>query len=635
MFAHLHAHTEYSQRDGYGKIKDIVNRVIENDQKYYAITDHGNTNGWPALFKEAKGNDKILPIYGVEGYVCNDMNIKGVTDKEKMGIIRGQPKGKHRDLTKVFMEEHERNKRAHIVLLAKNEDGIKEIYKAVSISNEIGFYYRPRFDFKLLSELHNVFILSACAGGIISYHIGRKDIGSAYIEAERYKKLFGKNFYMELMAIDWDVQTKVNYKLVKIALNLKIPFVITNDCHYVSEEDYEIHDCLLAIQSSYRGKPIRLSDTKNRMHYEMKDLFIKTEKQMFKSFNKRNPLLTKLTRLGLDNTIEIAEQCHHKIITGFKIMPDLKIDHVDSIIDSKRWYNNSEQKEKDYILWKVKEGWRRKISGKIPKNLYPVYKKRLRYELSQIFKGFTKYFIVVQRLMEWVDSKGIERGPARGSSAASLVCYLLNITKAVDPVKYDLLFSRFIDPNRTDNPDIDMDFQDDRRKEIFKYLIETYGKNNVALLGNNTFFKGKSALRDVARLLGISQSEVSQVTELLMGRSSADSRTSFTIMDSFNEFPKCKEFKEKHPKLIDYAIKLEGRIKGLGTHAAGVVIGDGDLRKYMSFRYDKKYGNFIPIANIDKRDCDDIGLLKLDVLGLNTLTIINEIRKMVKERYDD
>lgn len=632
-FCHLHVHTDYSSLDGFGKIQNIIKRVKEINQTHIAITDHGVTNGWPAFFKEATKNN-IIPIFGVEAYVSNDMRIKRLSDDLKLKVTRGLKSIKDKNAAVRAEEERlEISKRAHAVILAKNEAGAEEITRAISDANEYGFYYRPRLDFDRISKMKNVVISSACTGGILSYYLERNKNKKAIQEAKKYKEVFGDDFYIELMAIDWEEQAKINMKLYKIAKLLNIKCIITNDVHYVEKEDEPTHDCMLAIQSSFKNKTVYIDDP-NRWHYEMKDLYIKTEKEMYDSFIRRNNKLKRYAKEWLSNTREIAMKCNSgKIYTGFKIMPELKIKHVSNIVDKKEWHNNSEQKEYDYLKWRIKVGWNKKIKGKIDKKLYPVYSDRVKEELKQIRKqGFVKYFIIVHRLMIWCEKVNIERGPARGSSAGSLVCYLLDITKHTDPIKWDLLFSRFIDPKRTDNPDIDMDFQDDRRHEIFEYLQREYGKYNVAWLSNNNRFKGKVTLRDVARVHRVTQAEVNQVASLILSRSGADSRASFTLMDSFQEFDQCKEFAKKYPEVVNHASKIEGQVRNYSRHAAGIIIGDGDLRKYGSLRWDKdKNLGEAQILNIDKRDIEDLGLLKLDVLSLNTLTIIFECKRLIEQ----
>ena len=644
-FAHIHLHSEFSFLDGMSKVwdddhkepSDLPKRVAEIGQKYCAVTDHGSTAGW-IRFDKAMKKVGVSPIFGVEGYYCDNRLVKGADEATKLRVTRGLTVTKERNAA-VRAEEKKLglSKRSHFVALAMNADGLQEILKTTSIASTEGFYRKPRWDFELIKTMKNCIIGTACAGGILNYWYNREDLEikdrlkMGVREAEKWRAELGDRFYIELQAIDWLQQTRYNKFCWKIAQHLGIPCYLANDSHYVTAPDWEAHDILLAISYSH-GVPGKdaLNDP-NRLRYDMHDLYVKTRAEMAKSFLKRNSLdiySKEDISAMLDCTVEIAERCHHSVNKKKMIMPDIPV--PDFIKTDKS--HTSDIDRKNYLKHLCKEGWKRKITPYVAKSEWTVYKDRLKEELGLIIgQGFTPYFIMCNGLMKWTDEKGIARGPARGSSAGSLVAYLLDITM-VDPIPHKLLFSRFIDPNRTDYPDVDMDFEDWRRREIVQYFVENYGKEKVAILGNNMTFKPKMALKDVARLHGVPLWETQKICDLVVNRSGADSRLSFCIKDTFDQHEFAKEYKRKYPKVAKFAEQLEGLKKIQGVHAAGVVIADGDINQYTSLRYDKRQEDFL-IATIDRYDCEDIGLLKMDILGLNTMAVLQECRVLIKERH--
>ncbi len=640
-FAHLHLHTEYSFLDGMSKVWDtpakekgaLIKRLEDIEQKYCAITDHGSTAGWVRFDKACKAGN-IKPIFGVEGYYCNDRHKRGLPEEDKLKAHRGLTNAKDKKAaTKKRETELGLNRRSHFCAHAMNKKGLIEIQSTLTEASTNGFYYRPRWDWELLKTMNNCIVSSACAGGIINYHLDvmhpeNENIDAAYEEAKKWKEQFKDRFYIELMAIDWDKQERLDEISYKIAKDLDIPIIITNDSHYVYPEDWETHDILLAIQSSrwsdFSSKDI-LNDP-NRMRYSMRDLYVKTRKEMFKSFRKHHKWMPKAEiSEALTRTLEVAERCYHDIIKKKMIMPkvEIKPTHLKPKYDK---YTD----EQKYMLSIIFKGWKRKIIPFIGKDDLHIYKERLNTELKMIMKqGFTPYFLLCNDMMQFTDSQGIERGPARGSSAGSLVAYLMDITM-IDPIPHGLLFSRFIDPNRTDFPDVDMDFEDARRHEVVQYFMDKYGEDKVAILGNNMVFKAKMTLKDVARLYHVNLFETQKICELVVERSGADSRLSFCLDDTFKQFDFAKEYKKKHPQVARFAGLLEGITKQQGAHAAGVIIADGSLSQYTATRKFGKDSNF-RVSYMDKHDAEDIGILKMDVLGLNTMGIIAEAKRLISE----
>ena len=640
----MHLHTEYSFLDGFTKVWDtpskepgtLIKRLKEIDQHVCAITDHGSISGW-VRFNKACNVGEIKPIFGCEGYFCNDINIKGLSEEKKLEYTRGVTNvSDKKKIIKGIERQLGLSRRSHFCVWAMNETGIYEIQKTLSIASTKGFYYKPRWDFKMIQAMKNCIFSSACMGGILGYQlvnvVDKKEgtenwvtyYKNAWEEASKWVAALGDRFYIELMPIDMPSQTIINKAMYKIAQDLNITCIMTNDSHYPNPEDWEAHDVLLALQS-FRLEELLTKDVlndPNRMRYQAHDLYIKDRKTMIDDFVKRNPTFNRnQADIFCDNTLVLGDRCNAHPIKKSMIMPKLSIP---------KEYNNDLIA---YFKQLIKIGWNKKIVPYVPKEKWQEYKERLKYEMNDIIKqGFTPYFILVNHLMKWTDSQGIARGPARGSSAGSLVAYLLSMTM-VDPIPHKLLFSRFIDPNRTDFPDVDMDFEDARRHEVVQYFINTYGKNNVAILGNNMTFKARMALADVARMFKVNLNETRKVSELVVQRSGADSRLSFCLEDTFNQHEFAKAYRDKYPKVCKIASQLEGLVKSVGTHAAAVVIGDGNIYKYTGVRKSAKKDVLFPITTIDKHDAEDIGLLKMDVLGLNTMTIINEINKLIQLRH--
>lgn len=644
-FAHIHLHTEYSYLDGMTRVWDtaakepgeLIHRLKEIGQDSCAITDHGSTGGW-VRFDKACSKNGIKPIFGVEGYYCgDDRNVKSFSEEEKLRITRGKKGQEARALVREAEAKIGLNRRSHFCAWAMNKNGVYEILNTTSKAYVEGFYYRARWDWELIKEMKNCLFGTACAGGILGWQLveavenpdKRKYLKQyyekAWDEAKKWKKLLCDRLYVELMAIDMDTSVKMNKLYYKIAKDLGIPIVITNDAHYARAKDWEVHDILLAINSTKYDKLDDALNNPKRLRYDAHDLYIKSTEEMYLSFRKRNPDIPKEEVIGaLLRTKEVVERCEGKLIKDKMIMPKLNI---------KKKHNETEKAAMNRILIElVKDGWKRKVVPYVKKELQPEYHLRVQEELTQIIKqNFTPYFILCNDLMHWVDLQGIERGPARGSSCGSLVSYLLDITM-VDPIPHKLLFSRFIDPNRTDYPDVDMDFEDRRRREVVDYFVEKYGRDNVAILGTNMVFKARMTLKDVARLYKIPVWEIQKVCNLVIERSGADSRLSFCLEDTLKQFEFAQDFDKKHPEVFKHASKLEGTVKDRGVHAAGVVIADGDIKKYTAVRLDKKQPDAW-VTLIDKHDAEDLGLLKMDILGLNTMSIISETKKLVKENY--
>ena len=574
-FCHLHVHNEYSMLDGLGSAAAMVERAKELGMTHLALTNHGNIDGC-IRFQNACVAGGITPIFGFEGYIVEN--------------IAEHPKGE---------------KRCHIVIWAKNETGWINICKMLSIAYLEGHHYRPRISPKiLLDHLDGLAISTACTSSFLGQEWGVK----LYDEL----RARGVDLFLEIMPLLLEEQKDLNKVCLDLAKRDNIPIIATNDCHYINAKDSELQEVLLAMQSHTKWKD------PNRWKFSVDDLYMKSREEMEESFKKQGTVPKEIYEKALDNTMLVAELC------GNFLIPERPVD-----LPLPR-----EVRDKDpnkFIKDLCKKALKEKIKNDPIKNLrYSEYVDRYMEEIDLITKqGFVVYFLIVWELINWCRSTDIMVGPGRGSSGGSLVCYLLNIT-TVDPIEHSLLFARFISPARIDLPDIDMDFEDRRRGEIRTHLEEVYGVNNVAGVSTYSSMKGRGALRDVSRVFDVPVMEVGKAASCIVVRSGGDFRSDFTIEDAFNTFEDGIKFKQKYPKETQIAIDIEGQVKGKGQHAAAMLICKEDLRDgirgNLLYAKDKR-----TVINWDKHDVEHVGLMKLDCLGLNALTILNEARKLAKK----
>jgi DNA polymerase-3 subunit alpha len=577
-FVHLHNHDEYSLLDGFGKSINFAKRAKEIGQKYLALTNHANIDGL-VKFQQSCDSEGIIPIHGCEAYIVKD--------------IRRKVKGE---------------KRRHIIILVKNQKGWQNLLKMLTIANLEGFFYRPRIDPKiLLSHLDDLVIMTACSSSFLVDDWGQ----------DLFKTLSEKipdDLFLEIMPHKLDEQYFINDLSIELSEKYDIPLVATNDCHYIKKGDELAQEVLLAIQTKKKWKD------ENRWRFNIDGLYLRTEKEMVMAFREQKKLKLSVYREAINNTEIIAEKCKGFRIEELKInLPD--VPGLEGIEDEKA------------IKDLCKQGMIEKVLNHKDKvKIKDEYYKRIDEELGIIIKqGFSRYFLIVWELIGWCRSNDIMVGPGRGSSGGSLVCYLLNIT-AVDPIEFKLLFARFISPARIDLPDIDMDFEDIKRPAIRQHLEDIYGKYNVAGCCTLSTLKGKSALRDVARVFDIPLVDVNKAASSIVTRSGGDFRADFTIEDAFETFEDGIRFKKKYPEVTKLSIKMEGQIRGKGQHAAAMIISSDDLREGKRANFCLGKDKSLNI-NWDKLDLEHMGLMKLDVLGLNALTVLNQTRKLVRENH--
>ena len=566
-FTHLHVHSHYSLLDGLAKIDELINRAKELNFESLALTDHGAMYGIPEFYKTATANG-IKPIIGVEVYVAPESR------------FQKRPKIDSRNF--------------HLTLLAKNEKGYKNLLQLVTRSHLEGFYYKPRVDKELLSEYHEgVIALSGCLAGEISRLIIANRLDEAEEKIKEYQKIFGEDFYLEINYHPKIEESKtIKEQLIRLSKKLSIPAVATYDTHYLKSEDAEAHDILLAVQT---GNKIFEED---RLTLSADDFsFCSTEhmEELFYDFPE-----------AIENTQLIADACNVELEFGKTLLPYFEVP-----------------------LGETPESHLRKLCEEnLPKRfpkITPEINDRLNYELGVIEKtGFASYFLIVEDFVNWAKNNGIVVGPGRGSAAGSLVAYLLNITD-VDPLKYNLLFERFLNPERLQMPDIDMDFADTRRDEVVGYLKNRYGENRVAQIITFGTMASRAAVRDTGRALGLSYSFCDTIAKLIPFNATLDEALT-NVIELKNLYERDQDVK----KLIDAAKKLEGVARHASIHACGIVITKEEIVNYTPLQRAPQDENSI-ITQYDMYSLESLGLLKMDLLGLRNLTIIEDALNIIEQ----
>lgn len=568
---HLHTHSTFSFIDGVGLPSEYAKKASELGQPALGVTDHGNISSHFKWYTECKKNS-IKPILGVEFYIVDD---------------------------EIFLKEREYN---HITVLAKNNEGYLNLTKLVTKSWCEQFYYKPRITFKDLSDnSEGLIIMSGCISGSISKMIINKADSKSIIEKiYKYRSSF-KDFYIEISPLSFDIGKDTIGKLIELSEITDTPLVATADCHYINKEQAYLQEIMLCVQSNDK------MSNPNRWKFDQHGFYVKSREEMEQSFKEIFPEFD--CSEALDNTVKIANMVDFE----FPKAHPLKF----NIEENKKFHTLKE------MAWK---GLKEKGFGKNKE-----YIERARYELDLIQKkDFVDYFLIIQDLVGWSKRNDILVGPARGSSAGSLVCYLIGITE-VDPIRHGLIFERFIDLNRTDLPDIDVDFEDRRRDDIKRYLEKTYGENKVGTLATFSTYKGKVCVDDIGRVFEIPFAVVDKIKSLLLERSGGDSRSSLTVGDTLfgKDFAYPKEALKEYPNL-KYAADLEGQIRNISSHASGIVVSNEPLTDFCAV-YKLRDSHTI---SLDYYDALGVGLMKIDILGLNTLTAISKTLELIKERHD-
>jgi DNA polymerase-3 subunit alpha len=597
-YVHLHNHTHHSLLDGLTKVGELVDNIKEMGMEACAITDHGTMSGTIEFYKAAKAAG-IKPILGMEAYVAARTRFDRDPAKDKA--------------------------RYHLTLLSMNETGLRNLMQLSTSANLEGMYYKPRIDHDLLEQYNEGLIaVSGCASGEVGENLRSDNYEEAKRIASWYKELFGDRYYLELQdhghpdaPAQWDVQVKINGYLERLAEELDIPCVVTSDAHYVKHEDSDTHEILLCV-----GTGAFLSDEK-RMSLKGFELHVTDPKDIIGRWSKTHPE-------AVLNTRRIADRCNVEIELGRILIPTFPVPEGET--------------EKTFLDKLVYRGMAARYADIAPEKaatmsieeVRPLLSKeqteRLDMELAVLENmGYNGYFLIVQDFINWGKSKGIIFGPGRGSAAGSIIAYALNVTD-LDPLKYGLLFERFLNPDRISMPDIDVDIQDTRRDEVIQYCSDKYGSDHVSNIVTFGRMAARAAVRDVARVLQVPYSEADRLSKMIpppaQGRHiplKVSVKEDLDLKKEYETNPTAKE-------VFDYAIRLEGTIRSHGVHACGVVIAPDNLVKYLPLEMAQKG---VVSTQFPMGEVEELGLLKMDFLGLSNLTIINNALRIIRKVYKD
>ena len=566
-FVHLHVHSEYSLLDGMCRIKDLPKRAKELGMKAIALTDHGVMFGAVSFFKECQ-KEGIKPIIGCEVYVAPRSRF------EKEANID--------------------DKYSHLILLAKNKTGYENLIKLVSLGFTEGYYYKPRIDLEILEQYSEGLIcLSACLAGSVNKAILADDMEKAKEVALWHKRVFGEDYYLEIQNNGLPTQVMVNQKLIALSKELDIPLVATNDAHYLKQEDSYNHEILLCIQT---GK--RMTD-EDRMRFETDEFYIKSPEEMADYFSN--------VPEAIENTVKIADKCNFEFEFGVTKLPNYDVP-------------TEFETHSSYFKKLCDDGIKERYGENPSKEILD----RVEYEYSIIEKmGYVDYYLIVWDFIHYAKSVGIAVGPGRGSGAGSILAYAIGITD-IDPIKYNLLFERFLNPERISMPDFDVDFCYERRGEVIEYVARKYGRDHVSQIITFGTMSARSVIRDVGRVLDVPYSEVDKIAKMVPMEIHI---TLEKALEQNREFKMLYETDETTHRIIEIAKGLEGMPRNASTHACGVVITKDPVDTYVPLYVND--GNVV--AEYTMTLLEELGLLKMDFLGLRTLTVIEDCKKLVKQ----
>lgn len=630
-FVHLHVHTQYSVLDGLSSIEGLFNRAEELGMPGLAITDHGNMYGVKEFFKFAKKHPSVKPIIGCEVYVTRGYDHK--------------------------LKDNAHRKYYHLILLAKNYEGYKNLMKIVSISHVEGSYYKPRVCHEVIEKYHeNLICCSACLAGEVPHKIITGDIAGAEEAVRWHKRVFGDDYYLEVMLHKTEVpelsqevyesQLVSNKEIFKLAERNGVKVVATNDVHFIRKEDGPAHDRLICINTN------AFVDDKDRLRYTQQE-YLKSEEEMRALFLDHPEVI--------DNTLEVLDKVESYEIDRGHVLPkfDLPKDFLDgiegqlakysSVVEAGKNDENGNYRGDEFChsvayLCKLTYDGAAERYGEMDAETA----ERIDFELKTISRmGFPDYFLIVQDFIGWARANGIFVGPGRGSAAGSVVSYCLKITN-LDPIKYDLLFERFLNPERISMPDIDVDFDDEGRYRVIQYVQQKYGTDHISHVITFGTMAAKSAIKDVARISHLPLDESLRLTRMIPDRTfkvkvnGEDKEVKPTLANciKYNQVPELKELYDHGPDLtrevIGYALQLEGSIRQVGIHACAIIIGRGDLTDYIpiTMAMDKETGQNVWVSQYEGTYIEEVGMLKMDFLGLRTLSIIKECLSLVKKRHD-
>lgn len=627
-FVHLHTHTEQGGFDAFGSVRDFVKLAAERGDPAIATTEHGTVRGLYELEKIA-GEYGIKPIFGCEFYLAHDMRSRGLTKEETQAIRGSFPKGTSIKVKNeaVYREEVKRGLRAreHLILLAMNEAGLRNLFRLSTLGYLEGFYHRPRIDLPALEQhAEGLIALSACLQGVVARPLLLGNVDRAIEVTERMAAMFPGRFYLELMPHSMADQQTVNLALADIAQAFGLPLVATQDAHYPTPADRQHQEVMLAIYTH----TVMMNPARFRLQTD--DFWFRSEAEMREAFDRFHPGLPKaLVHTAMETTLEVAERCRVALPKSKPLVPRPNLPPEVTDVDYLRVLCDRGWSERDLDRVLVKAAEAKKQD---PDERSRIYRDRLAHELRVLEeRGIVDYFLAVYDLYEWARSQDIMMGPGRGSVAGSLVAYLLGITQ-VDPIAHGLLFERFLAPGRIDMPDIDIDVMDTRRDEVLAYLQTKYGEKQFARISTTQVMRGRACLRDVGRVFQIPGRILEDVAACVPEKYLNEEEKEPVLHKIVQADPTVYRFGKLFPPAMESAISLEGGVRAFGVHPAGVVIAPTPLIDICPLELRKSRGDMLTVTAFDMRGVEALGLLKLDVLSLRNLTVVHQALKAIAER---
>lgn len=611
----LHHHSEFSLLDGFGSVEDHVKRAAELGHPAVAFTEHGTARGFVA-HREACKEHGVKPIYGLEFYVTQDHTVRGLTEEQKASVTAGKKGNAAREAAKDLEHALGITERRHLVLIAENDIGLRNLMLLNNLANTDGFYYKPRIDLDLLERhAEGLWGSSACLGGVLAQSWLRGDMDRLLEDAERLQQILDGRFSLEIQPHPIDEQREWNRVAHRLSSTLGIPLIGVNDSHYVVAKDESTHDTLIAL-----GRGEMKFDPERSPAYVPESFALKSQVDFVEAFERNgHDLPTSVVIAAAERAAMIADRCTAKLDDPVSVyLPDMSA--------------GTPETPDDLLADLCLEGWEIRGLDKLGLADLRTYTRRLNHELRVIRDlKFANYFLVLHDMLAWAREQEILIGPGRGSSAGSLVCHLLRFT-ALDPIKHGLLFERFLTPGRPDWPDIDVDVEKERRVEVFEYLRRRWGDECVAQIGTLSRMRGRSALRDVARVHGIPIGEVESVATAIVSsvvRDDDDGSIAEALVDS----AELQAFADRHPDMMREALALEGHVRHVGIHAAGVIVSPFPLadRLPLERRTVKSSNESKVVIGYDMRDVERAGFVKYDILGLKTLSVIGDCLRIHRE----
>jgi len=646
-WANLHVHSEHSLLDGVGSYEDYARRLTgaksppageEKDRgapvRFLAATEHGTMRGIVRLQKTAD-EWGMRPVFGVEFYVASDMRRKSLTDAEKKAGLDGVEKKDRRKATAALEKRLGITARWHLTAWALDDTGLANLIKLSSRAWNEGFYYRPRIDLDALAEhSEGIAVGSACLSGPLAEPFLAGDPRLAVANAERLLDTFGRDrFFVEVMATSLPEQDRANKALVSIAKRMGLNLLATVDTHYARPKDWRLQEALLCVQTK------DYVDNPDRFAFHAHDFWCRTGEETLLAFKRHHPWMDDaVVEAAVANTFTLASRCEAR----------LDLDPLAARLPSPTGTDTTPEEDHAELIKLVAAGWRwrgieeraaalARRDGRRKKDVLRSYKERLAHELKTFRdRKIDRYFLIVEDVVRWARSSGIMTGPGRGSAGGSLAVFLLGIT-GIDPMEHGLTFERFLAPGRIDLPDIDLDFEHERRGEVIQYLVDKYGRERTAGISTFNRMKGRATFRDVCRVYRVPAREADRVAKSILVRLQGEEGEERCIADSMRESSTCKQFKTRRPMVARIATRLEGTLRHVGLHAGGVIAAPEDLDGIVPLesRAARAGDGREPVIAVDYRDAQDFGLVKLDVLGLTNLTAIRHALAAAASRYDD